>query len=135
MRITIEGDSQMYIYLKDAKIHQITHNTLTDVLCYLLFDVANNFIGIRICNRNANTGQELVLPMVGEIEYPLHQASITDSHTEIVIKFDRNAQIHEEAKDKCLIDLCDAGIFGIEPMPYTRVRGTEVIKPFIDQTK
>ncbi|GIP25402.1 hypothetical protein J23TS9_05320 [Paenibacillus sp. J23TS9] len=130
MQITIAGDCQMYIYLKDKDVHK--HKcSISDVRCKMLYDSQDNFIGVNIMSKRSDTGTSIVLPEVGAIEFPMYNAKVTENESEILILFDEKARIHRKVTDECIIDLCDAGISGIEPMPFTHIGGKEVIKPFI----
>lgn len=130
MQITIADDCQMYIYFKNKEIHKHT-GSLSDVKCKLLYDLNDNFIGINIQRKRSDTGQEIELPTIGVIEFPTHNATVKQDDDGILILFDEKAQIHQEAEDECILDLCAAGISGVEPMPFTYIGGKEVIKPFI----
>ena len=130
MQITIVGDCQMYIYIKDKNIHK-HKGSLSGVKCKLLYDSEDNFIGINIMNQQSYTGTIIVLPEVGAIEFPMHNAMVTQDEKGIQIKFHKEAIVHKEVEDECMLDLCAVGITGIEPMPYTHIGGKEVIKPFI----
>ncbi|MGG4141744.1 hypothetical protein ABEW34_01325 [Paenibacillus algorifonticola] len=130
MQITIADDCQMYIYFKDKSKHQ-HEGSLPDVKCNLLYDSLGNLIGMRILSRRSDNGQDILLPEVGEVEFPLHNAKVTQSDSEILILFDAESQIHKEVSIECILDLSAAGITGIEPMPYTNIGGKEIIKPFI----
>ena len=132
MQITIVDDCQMYIYLKDKNVHKHI-GSLSDVKCKLLYDLQDNFIGIIIQNERSDTGEEIVLPKVGQIDFTLYKATVTQDEDEIVIIFDQNSIIYKEVEDECILDLCAAGISGVEPMPFTHIGGKEVIKPFIIQ--
>ncbi|GGG82076.1 hypothetical protein [Paenibacillus radicis (ex Gao et al. 2016)] len=72
-----------------------------------------------------------MLPEVGANEFPLHNATVTQDEDDIAIIFDQDTVVHKEVEDECVLDLCAAGITGIEPMPFTHIGGKEVIKPFI----
>jgi len=130
MQITIAGDCQMYIYFKDKSKHQ-HQGSLSDVRCNLLYDSSDNLIGINVLSKLSNTGQDIVLPEVGAIEFPLYNATVIQGEDGILIMFDKEAVVHKKVTDECVLDLCAAGITGIEPMPFTHVGGKEIIKPFI----
>ncbi|MBT2764293.1 MULTISPECIES: hypothetical protein [Paenibacillus] len=130
MQITIEENCQMYIYLKDKSKHQ-HKSSLSDVKCKLLYDSNDNFIGINIMDQRSDTGASIVLPEVGAIEFPVHNALVKQDEDGIVILFDQNSKVYKEVEDECILDLCAAGITGIEPMPFTHIGGKNIIKPFI----
>ncbi|GGG82081.1 hypothetical protein GCM10010918_44280 [Paenibacillus radicis (ex Gao et al. 2016)] len=52
MQITIAGDCQMYIYLKNKSMHH--QGSLADVKCKLLWDSEDNFIGINIMSQRSD---------------------------------------------------------------------------------
>ncbi|WP_336772659.1 hypothetical protein [Paenibacillus sp. MMO-58] len=130
MKITISGDCHMYIYLKDKDKHEYT-GSLSDIKCCLLYDLNENFIGIRILSKRSDTGECLELPKMGEIEFPLHSAVVSQDDEGILIMFNQEAVIHKEVEDECILDLSIDGIAGVEPMPYTNIGGKEVIKRFV----
>lgn len=133
MQITISEDSMMYIYLKDSSKHKYEKKkSRSDVICYLLYDVADNLLGIRIINKHEDKPLIGVqLPKVGQVEFPMHNAQITETEKEILIVFDQDTPIEKETVNTCVIDVCRSGIIGIEPMPYVYIGGKEVMKPFI----
>ncbi|WP_149847140.1 hypothetical protein [Paenibacillus sp. 37] len=130
MQISIYDNSQLYISLKDKKIHK-HEGSLADIKCKLLYDSNDNFIGIKILCTLSDTGENIVLPEVGPIEFPMQKAIVTQNEDGINLVFGKDVVVHKEVENECIIDLCHAGITGIEPMPYTHIGGREVIKPFI----
>lgn len=133
MQITISEDSMMYIYLKDNEKHKHERTkTRSEVACFLLYDAAENLLGIRIINKHEDEPLvDIQLPEVGEVEFPMHKAKITETEQEILIVFDKNTPIAKETAHTCAIDVCRSGIIGIEPIPYIYVGGKEIMKPFI----
>lgn len=133
MQITISEDSMMYIYLKDNKKHKHERTkTRSDVACFLLYDGAENLLGIRIINKHEDEPLvDIHLPKVGAVEFPMHNAQITETEQEILIVFDKDTRISKETAQSCIIDVCRSGIIGIEPLPYVYVGGKEIMKPFI----
>ncbi|RAR38905.1 hypothetical protein [Paenibacillus sp. MDMC362] len=129
MQITIAGDCQMYIYFKDKSKHQ-HQGSLSDVRCKMLYDSSNNLVGINILSTRSDTGESIVFPEIGSIEFPMYNATITQDDDGIIIMFDQDAAVQKEVEDECILDLCAAGISGVEPMPFTHVGGKEIIKPF-----
>lgn len=130
MQITISDDCQMYIYLKDKSKHKHT-GSLSDVKCNLLYDSNDNFIGINILSKRSDTGASIVLPEIGSIEFPMHNALVKQYEDGILIMFGQESVVYKEVEDECILDLCAAGISGVEPMPFTHIGGKEIIKPFI----
>lgn len=130
MQITIVDDCQMYIYMKNKFKHQHT-GSLPDIRCKLLYDSDDNFIGIKIVSQRSDTGQDIILPEIGAIEFPIHNAEVKQDENGILIMFGKKSVIYKEVEDECILDLCAAGITGIEPMPFTHIGGKEIIKPFI----
>ncbi|MFD5020868.1 hypothetical protein ACFWMP_18345 [Paenibacillus sp. NPDC058367] len=134
MQITISEDCMMYIYLKDSEEHKHERTkTRSDICCFLLYDAADNLLGIRIINKRDGDESliDIHLPKVGEVEFPMYNAIITESEQEILILFDQDTPIAKEAAHTCVIDVCKSGIIGIEPLPYVNVGGKEMMKPFI----
>ncbi|SFL12814.1 hypothetical protein SAMN03159341_103376 [Paenibacillus sp. 1_12] len=140
MQITIEDNSLMYIYLKSKDNHEKLGKCVSDVKCFLLYDIQENIVGFKLINTRDNTDislngipliETIKLPTVGYIDTPQHNASITESENEILIMFDEKAVIYQVREDECNIDLCKEGILGIEPTPFTYIGGKEIIKPFI----
>jgi hypothetical protein len=135
MQITIEDSSMIYIYMKSPENHKKVGKCISDVRCNLLYDEKDNLIGIKLFNEyiNADNGQkeQIKLPEVGYIDMPLHNANISETETDITIMFNGSSVIHHIKEDECNIDLCNEGIFGIEPIPFTYIGEKEVIKLFI----
>jgi hypothetical protein len=133
MHITISEDSMMYIYLKDNEKHKHERTKArSDVACFLLYDAADNMLGIRIINKHDDEPLiDIQLPKVGGVEFPMHNAQITETEQEILIVFDKNTPITKETAHTCVIDVCRSGIIGIEPMPCVYIGGKEIMKPFI----
>jgi hypothetical protein len=140
VQITIEDNSMMYIYLKSPESHVLNRECMSDVKCNLLYDESDNLIGIKLLNKRENSEisvngipqiEQIKLPAVGDVELPTYNATITEKENEITILFNGSLIVHHIKEDICNIDLCDEGIFGIEPIPFTYIGGKEVIKPFI----
>jgi len=133
MQITISEDSMMYIYLKDSNKHKHEKAKMrSGVSCYLLYDVVDNLLGIRIINKYEDEPLiDIQLPKVGEVEFPMHNGQITETKQEILIVFDKDTSIAKENVHTCVIDVCRSGIVGIEPMPYVYIGGKQFMKPFI----
>lgn len=130
MQITIADNCQMYIYFKNKDVHK-HKKSLSDIKCKLLYDSQDNFVGISIMNQRSDTGDVIGLPEVGAVEFPMYKAKISQDGNGIIIMFDQGAVVHKEVEDECILDLCTAGISGIEPIPFTYIGGKEIIKPFI----
>ncbi|MFB5269110.1 hypothetical protein ACE41H_20305 [Paenibacillus enshidis] len=130
MKISVHDDFQMYIYLKNKDVHK-HKKSLPDIKCKLLYDSQDNFVGISIMSQQSDTGEVIELPEVGAVEFPMYKAKISQDGNGIIIMFDQETVVHKEVEDECIIDLSDAGITGIEPMPFTHIGGKEIIKPFI----
>jgi hypothetical protein len=140
MQITIEDNSIMYIYLKSPENHLRHGKCITDVKCNLLYDESDNLIGLKLLNRRDNTQislngipltEQIKLPSVGFIDLPVHNAKISDDENNITIMFNADSVIHHTREGYSNIDLCNEGILGIEPIPFTHIMGKEIIKPFI----
>lgn len=134
MQITISEDCMMYIYLKDSEEHKHERTKMcSDICCFLLYDAAENLLGIRIINKRDDNESliDIQLPEVGKVEFPIYNAMITETEQEILIIFDQNTSIAKEIAHTCNIDVCKSGIIGIEPLPYVNVGGKEMMKPFI----
>ncbi|WP_438349198.1 hypothetical protein ACP8HI_00415 [Paenibacillus sp. FA6] len=139
MQITIEDNAIMYIYLKSSERYEKVGKLISDVRCGLLYDGSDNLIGIKVFNERTNDGNGLIeqidLPNVGIIDMPIYKSKISKSESDITILFDTDSIIHHIREDECNIDLCDEGIYGIEPIPFTYIGGKEIIKPFIIRDK
>ncbi|MBH5318980.1 hypothetical protein I6N90_14335 [Paenibacillus sp. GSMTC-2017] len=131
MQITIEDNSLVYIYLKDAGKERLKSDSLNFIKCHLLYDGKNNFIGMRIFNEIEDSDESIILPLVGEIEFPLHNAKLEVNESEIQILFAGEVMAEKEVVCECTIDVCEEGMVGIEPMLREKIGGKEVIKPFI----
>ncbi|WP_312149894.1 hypothetical protein [Paenibacillus odorifer] len=133
MQITISEDTTMYIYLKDRSKHKYVKNkSRSDVICYLLYDAADNMLGIRIINKYDDEPlNDIQLPKLGKVEFPMHNAQITETEQEILIVFNQDTPIVKETAHTCVLDVCKSGIIGVEPMPYVYIGGKEMMKPFI----
>lgn len=81
LQITIVDDCQMYIYIKNKSEHQHT-GSLADVKCKILYDSQENLIGMEIVSKRSDTGQEIILPEIGAIEFPMHNAEIKQEKME-----------------------------------------------------
>lgn len=123
----------VYIYLKDSNKHNYEKNkSRSDVSCYLLYDAMDNFLGIRIINKQYDEPLiDIQLPKVGEVEFPMYNAHITETEQEVLIIFDKDTPIAKETVHTCNIDVCKSGIIGIEPMPFVSIGGKEIMKPLI----
>lgn len=133
MQITISENTMMYIYLKESEKHKHERTkTRSDVSCFLLYDAADNMMGIRIINNYDDEPLiHMQLPKVGQVEFPMHNAQITETEQEILIVFDKSTPISKETAHTCVLDVCRSGIIGIEPIPYVDIGGKEIMKPFI----
>lgn len=133
MQITISEDCMMYIYLKDSNKHKYEKNkSRSDVSCYLLYDAADNLLGIRIINKYEDEPLiNIQLPKVGEVEFPMCNAQITEIGQEILIVFEKDTAIAKESVHTCNIDVCKSGIIGVEPLPFLYIGRKELMKPFI----
>lgn len=140
MQICIEDNSLIYIYLKSEDYHMSIGKSISDVTCGLLYDDNDNLIGLKLLNTRENTDisvngipliEKINLPKVGNVDTPLYNSAITEDENNITIMFDENVIVHHVREDKCNIDLCKEGIFGIELILLSSIGNREVITPFI----
>lgn len=130
MKVSIHNDSQLYIRMKDGNVHNFK-KSLAEIKCKLLYDVNDNFLGMKILSQRSATGENVELPEIGPVEFPLFSSEIKQDIDGIYILFDKDVTIHKELVDECILDLCADGIIGIEPMPYMHIGGRSIIEPFI----
>jgi hypothetical protein len=127
----------MYIYLKSPENHQKVGRCISDVRCSLLYDGLDNLMGIKLFNERTDNDsrnkEQIKLPNVGSIDMPLYNSEITEAESNITILFNVDSVIDHIREDVCNIDLCNEGIYGIEPIPYTHIGMKKIINPFIKE--
>lgn len=131
MRITIQDNSLIYIYLKEMGKYVDNISGNPEYRSQILFDEFRNWIGIKILNIDIE-GQIQELPRVGDIDYPMHTSIITEQPDSITILFDNQSTVSEIVEEDCILDLHPTGIYGIEVILYeTQIEGIEKVRPFI----
>lgn len=89
-------------------------------------------MGIRIINKYEDEPLiDIQLPKVGEVEFPMHNAQITEIGQEILIVFEKDTPIAKETVHTCNIDVCKSGIISVEPLSFVYIGRKELMKPFI----
>jgi hypothetical protein len=132
MQITIEDNKLIYIYLKSQSKFENNIGGNFSVKCFLLYDDKSNWIGLQIQNEYSD-GEKFRLPFVGNIDYPLFSANITESNENITILFDKTKAIHRLAEQDCNIVLNVEGIYGIELILWLKndLGKKDIVKPFV----
>lgn len=131
MRITFEKDNHfvlIYIYLRqfDGKIVK----TIADVMCELLVDKDNNWIGINILNKINDSSKFAIPPIVGTQDNG--DIVIEQTNEKLSLLFSLNAEIQTKRKEVCNIDYNEDRFFGIELILNTFSYKTDIIKPFTE---
>lgn len=125
MKITFEKLSNLsliYIKLKESNIKV---KTIQDILCELLFDKDNKWIGINIFNES-KCCDEFILPKVKRIG----NINIQQTDEMVTILFNEMTNTYSKREELCNVDYNENEFLGIELILKGFNCNTEVIETF-----
>ncbi|MBE6087318.1 MAG: hypothetical protein E7206_04545 [Clostridium beijerinckii] len=125
MKITFEKLSNLsliYIKLKESNIKV---KTIQDILCELLFDKDDKWIGINIFNESKCCG-EFILPNVKSIG----NINIQQTDEMVTILFNEMTNTYSKREELCNVDYNENEFLGIELILKDFNCNTEVIETF-----
>jgi hypothetical protein len=129
MKITFEKSKNLvliYLYLREFNGKIV--KAIPDVLCELLFNKEDDWIGINIFNQIENYG-EFKLPQLKDYTI-VKDLRFEQTDKQIAILFDLDADINNKENNICNIDYNEDGFFGIEIILDNFNGKTKTIKPF-----